>query len=147
MTDALPPLRRATPDDAPEMAQIVADWVARTPWADRLHSAAQIAEFILDAMPRREIWVAGKPVQGYLSMDPETARVGGLYCATRGAGLGRALMDRAKEGRDRLWLHTYEPNSRARAFYAREGFTETAVCPPEPPGTVTEIRMEWVRHA
>lgn len=147
MSDTMPPLRRATLSDAPSMARIVAGWVAETDWAERLRTVEQLEELFLEALPTRDAWVAGDPVQGYLSMDPKTGRIGGLYCATRGQGLGRALMNRAKVGRDRLWLHVYERNTRARRFYAREGFAETGRHLPEPPALLPEIRMEWVRHA
>jgi putative acetyltransferase len=127
MSDALPPPRRTTTKNAPAMAQIT--------------------EFILAAMPGRDIWVAGDPVQGYVSIDSETSRLGGLYCATPGAGLGRTLRARAKAGRDRLALHVHERNAGARRLCAREGFVERERHLPEPPARLVEIRMEWVRHA
>lgn len=147
MSDALQTLRRATLADAPVMAGIVAGWVSETEWAERLHNVEALEAMFLEALPSREAWVAGEPVQGYLSLDPATSRIGGLYCATRGRGLGHALMERAKAGRDRLWLHVYERNAGARRFYAREGFVERERHLPEPPSSLVEIRMEWVRHA
>ena len=37
--------------------------------------------------------------------------------------MGKKLLDRAKEGRGRLSLRVYEKNTRAAAFYRREGFS------------------------
>jgi GNAT superfamily N-acetyltransferase len=145
MTEVL--IRRATSSDVPAMADIVCRWEAETEWMPTLYGAEKIAGFIRDALPEREIWVAEEPatkaVQGYLSFDPAQGRIGGLYCARRGGGLGKALMDKVKEGRSALWLHTHAPNLRAQAFYRREGFVEVSRHTPEPPETVEEIRMEW----
>jgi putative acetyltransferase len=49
-----------------------------------------------------------------------------LYVApgAQGRGLGRALLDEAKAGRDVLDLHVFARNARARRFYAAAGFVE-----------------------
>ncbi len=127
------------------MARIVCDWEAETGWMPSIYTPEEIAGFIRDALPDREIWVIGAPVAGYLSYDPAERRVGGLYCARSGAGLGKALMDKVKEGRDFIWLRTHEPNEGAQRFYKREGFVEVSRHEAEPPNTVREIRMEWVQ--
>ena len=51
-------------------------------------------------------------------------------------GVGKRLLDRAKLGRERLTLSVYEKNSRAAAFYAREGFV------PESSGTEENGEIE-----
>jgi GNAT superfamily N-acetyltransferase len=135
--------RRAGPDDVPAIAAVVNGWIDATPWMPRVHSPDVIEGFVREALPKRVIWVIGEPVAGYLSLDPEESRVAALYCARTGAGLGKALMDRAKEGRSFLMLWTHVPNLAAQRFYRREGFVETGRAEPEPPETVPEIRMEW----
>ncbi len=136
-------VRRAVEADVPAMAQIVCDWEAATEWMPSLYGPDEIAGFIREAMPEREIWVAGEPIEGYLSFDPSVSRVGGLYCKTTGSGVGKTLMDRAKAGRDFVWLTTHEPNERAQKFFKREGFEEVSRHEAEPPNTVREVRMEW----
>ena len=137
-------VRRAVEADVPAMAQIVCDWEAATDWMPSPYAPEEIAGFIREAMPEREIWVAeGQPIEGYLSFDPTVSRVGGLYCRKTGAGVGKALMDRAKEGQDFVWLTTHEPNEAAQRFYRREGFVEVSRHDAEPPNTVREVRMEW----
>lgn len=137
--------RRATTEDIPAMAGIINDWIDATGWFPRVHSRAEVEDQVHAAFPAREIWVIGAPVAGYLSVNPDLGHVTALYTARPGQGLGKALMDRAKAGRDGLFLMTHEPNLGARRFYAREGFAETARLEPEPPETVREIRMEWAR--
>ena len=139
-----PGTRVATEDDVPACARIVSDWIDRTDWLPRQHSEAALAAMIADALPMREIFVIGDPCEGYLSVNPETAHIGALYTARPGVGLGKALLDRAKLGRDFLQLNTHEPNRDAQRFYTREGF---AVAERIPVGTdgLAELRMEWRR--
>ena len=40
----------------------------------------------------------------------------------RSRGIGRALLEDAKQSRERLRLHVYQKNRRAGTFYLREGF-------------------------
>ncbi|WP_283426929.1 GNAT family N-acetyltransferase [Shimia sagamensis] len=136
-------VRRAVEADVPAMAQIVCDWEAATEWMTSPYAPAEIAEFIREAMPEREIWVAGDPIEGYLSFDVNVSRVGGLYCRKTGAGVGKALMDKAKSGRGFVWLTTHEPNEKAQKFYKREGFEEVSRHDGEIQESVREVRMEW----
>ncbi len=136
-------VRRAVEADVPAMAQIVCDWEAATEWMDSPYTAQEIAGLIREALPDREIWVAGDPIEGYLSFDPAVSRVGGLYCRTTGAGVGKALMDEAKAGRDFVWLHTHEANEAAQRFYKREGFQEVSRHDGDIHESLREVRMEW----
>ncbi len=136
-------LRRARQADADAMARIVCDWETATEWMDSPYTAQEIAGLIREALPDREIWVAGEPIEGYLSFDPAVSRVGGLYCRTTGAGVGKALMDKAKAGRDFVWLHTHEANEAAQRFYKREGFKEVSRHDGDIHESLREVRMEW----
>ena len=137
-------IRRATRADIPACAAIIADWEAETPYLPERPGAARIAQMIEAAFEARQIWVCGDPVDGYLSLDPESGKIGGLYVARRGAGLGKALLDIAKRGRDVLWLTVFAGNRRAFAFYRREGFRLTSGLPAGGDGTAV-LRMEWQR--
>ncbi|CUH54402.1 GNAT family N-acetyltransferase [Shimia marina] len=138
-------IRRAQVADAPAMARIVSDWEAATDWMPSIYGPEEIADMIREAMPEREMWVAGNPIEGYLSFDPKVNRVGGLYCRKTGAGLGKALMEKAKEGRDFIWLHTHEANEAAQRFYKREGFEEVSRHDGDIHKGLREVRMEWRR--
>ena len=138
--------RPATRADLLACAEIVAAWEARNDWMVPGPDAGTLAGYLDAAFDAREIWVIGDPVAGYASVDPQTDKLGALYCAQTGQGLGHLLMARAKSGRDRLWLTTHAPNTRAQAFYHREGFVETAQLPGEPPHEdIPLLRMEWQR--
>ncbi|MEO0903673.1 MAG: GNAT family N-acetyltransferase [Pseudomonadota bacterium] len=136
------PIRRATAADGPACAAVLVDWIRATPWMPQEMTQDQFAEILSDGLPKREAWVIGDPVVGYLSMDPAENHIWGFYVAQRGAGLGRQLMDQAKQGRTYLRLNTHLPNKRAHAFYAREGFVRVGD-PWDGDDGVPEIRMEW----
>ena len=110
----------------------------------KLHSVEELTEIIAEAMPARVIWLAGDPPEGYLSLNAETGQIGALYTSRPGAGLGKALLDRAKEGRDYLQLWTHAPNTAAHRFYRREGF-DVVEENSEGADGLPELRMEWRR--
>ena len=138
------PIRLAGPADAAVCARIVGDWVDRTEWIERRFSDEELTGLIAEAMPAREIYLIGEPVEGYLSLNPETAQIGAIYLDRPGEGLGKTLMERAKEGRDYLVLNTHEPNEAAQRFYKREGFRVTDRLAKGDDG-LPELIMEWRR--
>lgn len=107
---------------------------------------AELTEMIAEAIPVREIYVTGEPVAAYLSFHPETALIAGLYVAQRGEGLGKALVDHVKSGRDHLQLWTHEPNTRAHDFYLREGFERSGATREGDDGQL-EFQMIWQRES
>ena len=136
-------VRRATVQDAKACAGIVHGWIAGTGWMPEPPPLETLVGVFEEGIPKREFWVAGDPVTGYLSLDPEEALIHGFYTATPGSGVGKALLDRVKQDRDYLQLWTHEPNSAAHRFYHREGF-ETVERKPEGRGDgLPELRMEW----
>jgi len=150
MTD----VRRAEERDVAGMASIVNGWIDGTDWMQRNLPAEEISEMLTKAITQREIWVAGDPVQGYLSLDSEAAHIWGFYCAQPGNGIGKLLLDQAKQGRRFLSLNTHVPNKAAQQFYIREGFKPVAEMNEGAPSTlhlseerketgIRELRMEW----
>ena len=140
-----PEIRRAGAQDVSTVARIVNDWIDRTSWMPRVHPRETIEEFIAEAVPKREIYLIGDPAEGYLSLDPATGQIGALYLDRPGRGFGKALLDRAKAGRDYLQLWTHEPNSDAQRFYRREGF-EVVERKAAGNDGLPELRMEWRRR-
>lgn len=139
-------LRRAKATDAPACARIVRRWLAASDWMPAGPSLDELEAMMRDGFPQREAYVAERDgaILGYLSLDPDSDHIRGLYVAEPGQGTGRALVDRAKEGRDRLSLNTHMPNAAAHRFYEREGFGTVETDIPGSDG-VPEQRMEWRR--
>lgn len=116
------PVRRATVDDAAACAGIVRSWLDATPWLSTPPSLQTVQESLVGGISMYDVWVAGDPVAGYLSFDPETQLIRGFYCGVSGRGTGKRLLDHVKTKARRLQLWTHAPNTRAHAFYLREGF-------------------------
>lgn len=138
-----PGIRRAVPEDVLACAGVVHAWATETAWMREELPVELLAAMIGEVFDNREIWVAGDPVDCYMSVDPEEQKIGALYCRRTGQGIGKVFVDKAKEDRDFLWLTTHVPNTPAQRFYRREGFEVTAEEPPVPPDTVPVYRMEW----
>ena len=136
----------AKPLDAAAMAQVLGGWIKATPWMPKLHLPIEDVWFCGHLIDTCDVWVLRQPtingftvtdnavtgptepddtVSGFLARRGD--QVQALYLApdARGQGYGKALLDLAKAGRDRLELWTFQANTRAIAFYRREGFTET----------------------
>lgn len=141
MTDEI---RRASSNDAAPCAAIVNDWIDAKNWLPRQHSPQAIEEMIRAGISLREFWVAGDPIQGYLSLNTEERQIMGLYTARPGNGIGKALMNQVKNRRDWLQLWSHAANTKAHAFYRREGFVEVGRNENGVDG-IPEIRMEWYR--
>ena len=139
-------VRHATGADAATCAAIVNDWIDATPWMPRVHTHEAVVAFYRNVViGRREVLVAGAPVDGFLALDEEAALVTALYVATPGRGIGRALLDAARRGRARLELWTFVANEGARRFYAREGFREVRRTPGENEEGLPDILLRWER--
>ena len=101
-------LRLAKLSDAPICASILNSWIDKTKWMPRIDPPDLIAQMIKEAIPKREVWVIGDPVVGYLSFNVEAQQIMGLYVSHPGIGLGKALVDQVKLGKSyiKLWSHS-----------------------------------------
>lgn len=115
----------ARPEDAAAMAQVLGGWIAATPWMPRLHTPAEELWFCGHLIETCEVFVIRAPdLGGFLARRGNEIPALYLTPASRGQGQGKALLDRAKQGRDRLELWSFQANPRAVVFYRREGFVE-----------------------
>jgi ribosomal protein S18 acetylase RimI-like enzyme len=119
-------VRRAGPADAPGVADVYLASFAATYDFPLAHTDEQVRDWIRDVViPRQETWVAvdGARIVAMLTLDDGSVEQ--LYVAPDrlGAGLGRRLLDLAKERSPAgLSLYTFQVNERARRFYERNGF-------------------------
>ena len=136
-------LRRATIDDASACALIVDDWIEKTVEMPRLFDKHQLTEMIRSAIPVREVWVIGQPINGYISYNPDLLQVSALYVNKRGKGLGKILLDRPKSDHKYLQLWRNEFNNSAHNFYRREGFQfkNRKDCGSD---GIPELQFEWI---
>ena len=89
-------LRRATIHDASACALIVDDWIEKTVEMQRLFDKHKLTEIDRNAIPLREVWVNGQPINGYISYNPDPSQISTLYVNKRGEALGKILLDRIK---------------------------------------------------
>ena len=127
-------------------ADILNNWIDAQDWMPRIHSKEDVRGFYRDVVfSDREVWVIGTPVTGFMALDTASEMVTALYVATPGKGAGRALLDHAKIGRDRLTLWTFVANASARRFYQREGFKELRRTDGDNAEGLPDILMQWER--
>lgn len=119
-------IARASAADIPAIANILTGWNAATPWLPRVHSRASEKGFAQMLVDRGWTTVArdGARVLGFLSRDKRKVHALYVSCHARGQGVGKALLDQAKQAMDSLSLYTFQNNVDAQRFYLREGFAE-----------------------
>lgn len=103
-------------------------------------------ETVKDMIPRAEVYVCEEndQIKGFIGL--KEGYVEGLFVkpACQGNGIGKELLDRAKQLREVLMLSVYRKNERAFNFYRRESFNVSELSVDEATGE-TEITMEWSR--
>ncbi len=81
-------------------------------------------ELVKQVLPQAEVYVYenGEEIQGFIGLNGEY--VEGIFVSDRmqSQGLGKILLNHAKDKRDKLFLNVYQKNTRAISFYKREGF-------------------------
>jgi len=118
-------LSPAIPADAAPLAQILGDWVRGIGWIPVLHDRIADLGFVTRMITTHHILVARDPAPvGFIAV--KQGDIAGFYIAVehRSKGIGKALLDAAKANEPRLALWTFQANTRAIAFYIREGFVE-----------------------
>lgn len=101
-------------------------------------------EFVKEALRHAEVYVYehdGK-IQGFIGLND--AYIEGLFVSDemQSQGIGKALLDYAKDKRSELLLNVYQKNIRAISFYRREGFEIQQNGMDEAVGE-REYTMEW----
>lgn len=116
----------ANTSDVPAIANILTGWNASTAWMPRVHSRASEIGFAQMLVANGWTSVAREDdrLLGFLARDKR--KVHALYVTphARGQGVGKALLDQAKQVSDCLSLYTFQKNDGAQRFYLREGFSE-----------------------
>ena len=119
-------LRAGQASDAAALATIHVESRSQAmPWLPVVHPLDDVVEYMAGTMlVDQQVWVVeadGRPV-GFAAVGGDM--LNHLYIAPdwQGRGVGGALLEAARSGRDRLELWVFQRNERARTFYERRGF-------------------------
>jgi len=119
-------VRRARPDELDTCAELYVQVLRETfTWLPK--DRHRKADFLLFARDE-EVWVAleGGRIVGLAGFYRPQNFLHSLYVAERGRGIGKALIDHlSATATAPISLKVQEPNLKAQAFYAREGFVCT----------------------
>jgi GNAT superfamily N-acetyltransferase len=124
-------IRRATAADTDAVGDVFLASFHATYAFPLAHTDEEVRGWIRDDLvARQETWVAlvAGRIVGLMAVAPGT--LDQLYVAPDrlGAGIGRRLLDLAKErSPGGLILYTFQVNDRARRFYERNGFVVDAL--------------------
>jgi ribosomal protein S18 acetylase RimI-like enzyme len=130
---AEPVIRRANEADLPVVKDIINAAYSKYLARMDLPPAPMLRDYE-PAVEQGELWVAGVPVAGLISLIPAADGLLvenlAVHPAAQGAGLGRALMDFAEQQArtlrlPRLVLYTHELMTENQAIYAHLGYQET----------------------
>ena len=81
-------------------------------------------ELVKEMMSQYEVYVfeADKMIQGFVGLNDKY--IEGIFVSDemQSLGIGKALLNYAKDKRSKLFLNVYQKNTRAISFYQREGF-------------------------
>jgi len=141
-------LRSARSTDAGKTGAILSEFIDTNDWMPRIHTRAEDIGFCGMMIDAGDVTVAevNGVVAGFLAFRGKDLNC--LYVAgsAQGQGVGKALLDYAKNATDELELWTFQANSGARRFYAREGFSEVELT--DGAGndeSLPDVRLVWER--
>lgn len=142
-------LADADVSDVPVLARILGDWVRETDWMPVLHSYEEDQGFVAELLRTHVVRVArsGTDCVGFLAR--QGGKVQALYIArtARGSGIGRALLQEVQADEPEIALWTFQANTRAIAFYRREGFVEAERTDGQSnEEQLPDVRMIWRRE-
>ena len=77
-----------------------------------------------EALSQAEVYVYAydTEIQGFIGLNDEYVEGLFVFCEMQSQGIGKILLDYAKNKRSKLLLNVYQKNTRAISFYQREGF-------------------------
>ena len=116
-------IRRATADDAEEIARLYERSFATLDYLPVLHTLDEHRQWFTRQLGEHESWVwDDEGIRGFIVLNDNELMYIYLDVGLTGRGIGTALLDHAKRRRpDGFTLWTFQQNEGARRFYDRHG--------------------------
>jgi len=146
--------RKATLSDAIACVKILLDWIEETPWMPAPEQDRQYLEEDWTAAfsdPESwKTWFAENSTQivGFcIRQVRDDNNIAGLYVVpeARSVGVGRDLLELAKENCSHITVWAFEANDKARKFYHREGLVEVSR-EIDDVTKLVDIEHRWKKH-
>ena len=121
--------RKAKSFDSKYCVKILRDWAGETSWMPELDDLEPMEKYWKGVFENEPTWIAefNNKIIGFCVRNiGHENNIGALYVVpdSRGRGVGKHLLDLAKEGCDHITVWAYEENTKARKFYQRESCIE-----------------------
>ena len=137
----------ATVSDAAACSAILHEWIAENTWFPNHAPESASEQAMRERIENGSVFVSKNQgeTEGFVAFSNGYLDCLYLMPEVRNKGLGKVLLQRAKESNPRgLGLWVLEKNQDARRFYAREGFVETARGDgSDNEENLPDIRMDW----
>jgi putative acetyltransferase len=147
-TPAVYVVRAARESDAASVARLHRLVVrASLPYLPELHTPEDDLDYFTSVVfTEGDVWVADAgDVVGFCASPPGWVRHLYVHPSYQRNGIGRALLNAAKDANDELQLWTFERNEPARAFYAEHGFREIGHTGGDNEEKEPDVLLRWMR--
>ncbi|MFV0385524.1 GNAT family N-acetyltransferase [Paracoccus sp. (in: a-proteobacteria)] len=142
-------IRRAMAGDMPACAAILNRWIDEADWMPRCHPPTDVQRHYCTYMRANRVVIVaehGGLIVGFLARDGQTITAFYVAATWRGAGIGSALLEKARTGQARLDLWTFQANASVRRFYAKQGFREVRRTDGDNEENLADMLLEWRRE-
>lgn len=116
-------IRKFKPEDLNDIMEIwlntniqAHDFISKSYWVNNF-------EMVKEILPTSEIYIYEEDkIKGFMGIID--GYIAGIFvlAAEQGKGIGKHLIDAAKEKYDKLTLNVYEKNVKSACFYEKQGF-------------------------
>lgn len=143
--------READSSDASACVEILYDYFDETSWLPEIEEElSSVESWWRDHFQNEKAWVAtkGNQIVGFCSRQRHNNNISALYVAplARNGGVGKRLLDLAKENCDHIIVWAFELNPDARRFYYREGLVEVDR-EMDDELKIIDIEHHWTKHS
>lgn len=139
-------IRSGQQSDVPACVDIMCAWVDETDWAHEDDSHETLVDIWSGYFKIFQVWVAEAEgrIVGFCTRNDDNISALYVMADARNKGIGKRLLDRAKEDRAGITVWAFAKNERALKFYKREGLVEISR-ETEAGSNLVDIEHRWTK--